>query len=257
MAATGEGVANVKKTKRTTLIRHDDSRPTKPSAPEKRAEEAAEVPTYEGARKTDEMPRRRRAKSEPVKAQFEPQERSRARAGDEGDRREQKPRRRRRGASEQYVRLRVRYRNGRLSVVDSHLVDGPLGQVTGFPGSNAYEVTLDGRLLHAGALPDLGVQRSFANPQGPPEQHGHYLTDRDVYEFTARLPADQITPETIGKITIRLLRVKEEAQAKRLGDVPLSTQFERQLRPVAELTGLPKSVLPEAIEERGARTPTL
>jgi hypothetical protein len=57
---------------------------------------------------------------------------------------DQRPRRRRGGESEQYIRLRIRVRNGRLSVVDSHLVDGPLGQVTGFPGSHAYEVTLDG-----------------------------------------------------------------------------------------------------------------
>jgi hypothetical protein len=34
---------------------------------------------------------------------------------------------------EQYVRLRVRLRGDQLTVLDSHLVDGPLGQVTGFP----------------------------------------------------------------------------------------------------------------------------
>ena len=33
-------------------------------------------------------------------------------------------------------------------------------------------------------------------------------------------------------------------------------QFERELRPIAELVGLPDSVLPEAIEKRGARTPS-
>jgi hypothetical protein len=76
-----------------------------------------------------------------------------------------------------------------------------------------------------------------------------------VYEFTARLPADAVTPETLGRITVRLLRAKEEARAERLAGIPLSTQLERDLRPVAELVGLPESALPNAIERRSARTP--
>jgi hypothetical protein len=171
---------------------------------------------------------------------------------------DQKPRGTRGGRKsperEQYVRLRVRLSQGRLSIVDSHLVDGPLGQATGFPGGNAYEVTLDDRLLHAGALPDLGVQRSFPNPQGPPEQRGHYITERSVYEFTARVPADELTPDTIGKIAVRLHRVKDEAHAARIGDAPLGEQFEREMRSIAELVGLPESVLPDAIERRGGYT---
>jgi hypothetical protein len=156
----------------------------------------------------------------------------------------------------QYVRLRIRLRGDQMSVLDSHLVDGPLGQVTGFPGTNAYEVTLDGRLLHAGALPDLGVQRSFPNPDGPRLQQGHFMTERDVVEFMARVPAEELTPESIGRVRVTLHRVTEEARAPRLGDEPLAQQFERQLRPVAELDGLPESVLPDAIEARGGRTPS-
>jgi hypothetical protein len=161
------------------------------------------------------------------------------------------------GGAEQYVRLRLRVRGDRLSVVDSHLVDGPLGQVAGFPGANAYEVTLGDRLLHAGALPDLGVQRSFVNPEGPAEQRRHFVTERDVYEFVARVPANEVTPETLGELRVTLHRVKEEARAPRLTAEPLGRQFERQLRPVAELVGLPESVLPAAIEERGGRTPAV
>jgi hypothetical protein len=72
-------LASVKKTKRTPPSRHEDSRPVKPAPPDKRAQEAAEIPTYAGARKTDEMPRRRRAKGERVKPKFEPQKPARAR----------------------------------------------------------------------------------------------------------------------------------------------------------------------------------
>ena len=61
----------------------------------------------------------------------------------------------------------------------------------------------------------------------------------------------------VGKIAIRLLRVKEETGAARLAENPLSEQFERELRPVPELVGLPRTVLPAAIEKQGARTPNV
>ena len=47
---------------------------------------------------------------------------------------------------------------------------------------------------------------------------------------------------------MRLHRVKEEARTDRSAQQPLAVQFEREMRPLAELVGLPESVLPEAIE---------
>jgi hypothetical protein len=143
-----------------------------------------------------------------------------------------------------------------MSVVDSHLVDGPLSSINAFPGNNAYEVTLSDRLLHAGALPDFGEQRSFVAPNPTRGETVHHFTDRDVFEFSARLPADAVNRETIGDIRVRLHRVKGEARTDRLTDEPLDVQFEREMRPVAELVGLPESALPERIEERGGRTPS-
>lgn len=158
--------------------------------------------------------------------------------------------------AEQYIRLRLRVRGDRMSVVDSHLVDGPLASVNAFPGNNAYEVALGDRLLHAGALPDFGQQRAFVAPNPSPGQAVHHFTERDVFEFSARLPAAEVTPETLGDVTVRLYRVKGEPRTERLTDEPLAVQFEREMRPVAELAGLPESALPERIEDRGGRTPS-
>jgi hypothetical protein len=155
---------------------------------------------------------------------------------------------------ERYVRLRMRVRGDRLSVVDSHLVDGPLGQSTSFQGANAYEVTYQDRLLHAGTIPDLGMQRSFPNPEGPADQRGHHLTPRDVFEFAARVPAHELTAETIGGIRVALHQVQEATSAPRLAATPLAVQFEGRMQPVAELVGLPESALPERIEARGGTT---
>jgi hypothetical protein len=256
----------MKKVKRGGTPHVDERRPSKPAAPAagtrvRAAAGDAEAPAYEGPKKTEKSPGRKAQRSGPTKPAHEPGRRPRSGSADVALDDQVPPKPRRRGKSgtgeEQYIRMRVRVRGDRLSVIDSHLVDGPLGQSQGFSGPNVYEVTVDDRLLHAGSLPDLGVQRSFVNPVGPPEQLGHHFTDRGTYEFMARVPAQEVTPETIGRIAVRVHRAKDDARTDRLGTAPLALQFPREIRQVAELVGLPASVLPEAIEERGGRTPTV
>jgi hypothetical protein len=256
----------MKKGKGLAAPRRDDRRPTKaaPPPPGSRVSPRTghvEVPSYGGPKKTDKKPSRKGRQSGRTKAALKPRtvRRPPSASGDAtlGDQIARSSRRKSAAGREQYIRLRIRVHNDRLSVIDSHLVDGPLGQTKGFSGANAYEVTLGDRLLHAGALPDLGVQRSFPNLAGPPEQRGHYFTERPIYEFTARLPAHEVSRETIGKIAVRLYRVKDEARTDRLGSAPLARQFERQVRQIGELVGLPASVLPQAIQKRGGRTPSV
>ena len=157
--------------------------------------------------------------------------------------------------AEQYVRLRVRISGDSLTVLDSHLVDSPLGAPTTLVGGAAYEVTVGERLVHADAVPDLGLERrSFANPDGPPEQHGHNISQRPTSEFAVRIPAHEVTAETLGTIRLRLHRVLGQGSGVRLGAEPLAAQLHERVEATAELTGLPGSVLPEAIEARGGRT---
>jgi hypothetical protein len=239
-----------------------DPRPAKPPAG---ATERSAPATPGGDAKGERPPERAAQRDgERAKPAYESSSRPSSGTGRSAAQGDQQPAVRRGGtgpdggdAGEQYVRLRVRVREDQLSIVDSHLVDGPLAQTTVFPGPNAYEVTSGERLLHAGVLPDLGVQRSFVNPAGPDLQRGHHLAERDVFEFSARVPAHEVTAETIGDIRVVLHRVKEEARAPRLGTAPLGRQFERQMRPVAQVVGLPESALPAAIAARGGRTPTV
>ena len=160
------------------------------------------------------------------------------------------------GASaEQYVRLRVQVRGDHLTVLDSHLVDGPLAAPTTLRGAAAYEVTAGDRLVHAAAVPDLWLeQRSFPNLGGPPDQRGHHLTERATAELSVRIPAGELTAETIGAVRVRLYRLAEPASGVQVGAQSLGVQLREQVEPVAELAGLPASVLPGAIEARGGRT---
>jgi hypothetical protein len=157
-------------------------------------------------------------------------------------------------AGEGYVRLRLRVQGDQVTVIDSHLVEGPLSQPTSFQGAGAYEVTSGGRLVHAESVPDLGVQRSFQNLEGPPEQRGHYMRQRDVLEFMARVPAEELTPETLAGIRVTLHRVEEPSVVPQVGTAPLAEQLEGRVRPIAVLVGLPESALPEAIVARGGTT---
>jgi hypothetical protein len=247
-----------RKTRARFTPRPDDRRPTKAVFdPQARDAEPVEPRTYDRPAKADQppAPRRGRSKDEFVKGSVR-RPRSPREMTDLPDM--QPPRRRRTGSREQpeqYVRLRIRVRGDQMSVVDSHLVHGPLSQVTAFPPGNAYEVTLGDRLLHAGALPDIGVQRSFAAPDAPQDQRTHHITERAVFEFSARVPVGEVTPDTIGDIAVRLHRVKGESRVDRLTGERLDVQFAREMRPVSELRGLPEAALPEAIARRGARTP--
>lgn len=243
------------KKRRTPLTeRTDEKRPAKVVIEGKRPKAVAHAPAYDGPKKTHKpvAAKRGRAKKDFIEADARP---AHEKQGPLPEMTPHKSRTASAAAPEQYVRLRIRVRGERLTVVDSHLVDGPLGQVNGFPAANAYEITLGDRLLHAGALPDLGIQRSFVAPDAPKGQRTHHITERDVFEFTARVAAHEITRDTIGQIVVRLYRVKGEARSERLTPHRLDVQFAREMRAVSELRGLPETALPQAIEQRGARTP--
>jgi hypothetical protein len=243
------------------FVPHPDA--TMPGKTETEPRQAVdEVPRYKGEVKTEKPPAPRGVSSG-LKAEVQPTDTRRPRRPKEmRDLPDMKPPRRSptdAGSGdrpvEQYIRLRIRVRGDRMSVIDSHLVDGPLSSVNAFPGNNAYEVTLGDRLLHAGALPDFGEQRAFVAPNPAEGETVHHFSERDVFEFSARLPATEVRAETLGDVTVRLHRVKGEARTDRLTDQPLAVQFEREMRPVAELVGLPESALPDRIEARGGRTP--
>jgi hypothetical protein len=263
-------------------VRLERSLPQKPAAPEQgRRPRAVEPPAATDAAgraaksdadrrpvKSDAAPARARAAASRSKPGVDDAELRRARRGAQrpvggselGDQvppRTAAGKSRTRAGREEYVRMRLPVAGDRLEVVDSHLVDGPLAQPQSFVGAGAYEISVGDRLLFAAAVPDVGTQRSFVDPQGGDERRGHFVTDRSVFEFDVRVPAHELTRETIGDVRLTLHRIKEPIVAERVDERRLGDQFEKRVRPLAELVGLPDSVLPAAIARRGARTARL
>jgi hypothetical protein len=161
---------------------------------------------------------------------------------------------------EQYLRLTVRVDEGELSIVDSQLVDGPLAQASAFQGGFAYEVTDGSRLLHAGSIPDLGVVRGFAHPNGTLEQERHHTYELSTYEFDARVPVPALRAADLSKVSIALYRVKQPEK----GDAPhgvlstesLSVQREGRLREIGRVVGVPASALAPDQSFQPPRPPT-
>jgi hypothetical protein len=176
-------------------------------------------------------------------------------AGDELT--DQVPGRRRRTADEppgQYVRFRMRVEDGTMSIVDSHLVDSALMMPSTLYGDYAYEVTDGSTVLHADSIPDLGVVRSFADPNGTREQLRHHTYRESTYEFDVRAPAERLATAALSKISIVLYRVKERAPTRALTIAePLGTQFERELREVTRISRIPAAALPGSLRKPSRR----
>jgi hypothetical protein len=147
-----------------------------------------------------------------------------------------------------YVRFQVHVEDGVATIVDSHFVDGELALPGALYSDHVYEVTDGARLLHADSLPDLGVQRGFANPSGPLEQRRHHVYTLDSFDFDVRVPAEEVTPSRRQSVAVVLYRAKERPPARELRrDVPLGPQFSRELREVARVDGITDDALPEQL----------
>lgn len=151
-------------------------------------------------------------------------------------------------SGEQYLRLSVRVDDGQLSIVDTHVVDGPLAQTSALQGPFAYEVTDGRQLLHAGSIPDLGTVRGFAHPNGTLEQRRHHTYELSTYEFEARVPVALLRSAQLSNVTIALYRVKQPARPDAphavLSTESLAVQREMHLREIGRVVGLPASLLP-------------
>jgi hypothetical protein len=153
-------------------------------------------------------------------------------------------------SGEGYVRLRIRVgEDGGASIVDSHFVESTLVQPPAIYGNFVYEVTEGEKRLHLDSIPDLGVFRSFVNPDGPVEERQHHIYELKTYDFDVRVPARELAAAALPKVAITLYRVKEARPAMPAGIQPLHVQYQRELREVAKLDGIPARILPEALRK--------
>jgi hypothetical protein len=152
-----------------------------------------------------------------------------------------------------YVRVRVRAHGGELSVQDIRHVEGPLLAHEELHGDLAYEAVLGGKRLSSGAVPDVGVRRSFPPPDPAPGQEGHYFTPTPSYEFVVRLPKDSVSEQTLRRVTIAVYRIKEGPVHQTEGPELLAERFPTKLREVGRIEGIRVDDLPKAAQAEARR----
>lgn len=146
------------------------------------------------------------------------------------------------------VRLRLRVDRGQVTVIGARAVPGAVATPERLDYGLAYEIMNGNRRVAVGSVPDVGTRRSFPDPQGRPGLQGHHLEDLASVEVNVRVPQRELSAAALPRLRVTLFRMKGQPPAVPITAAPLAEQFRDQLRPVAELTGITLSQLPQALQ---------
>jgi hypothetical protein len=138
-----------------------------------------------------------------------------------------------------YIVLRMRVQDGEISVIGSRKVAGPFLEHSNLVQSGiTYEAFLKNSRIAIGSIVDFGEQRSFPRPDADPSREGHHITALPGFDFNVKIPAEKITLKDLPSLNISLYRFKEHVADLRLTELPLKTQFAKEVRVVAEMNGI-------------------
>ena len=198
--------------------------------------------TGRGSKRMEPLPKKRAKKGASAR-----------RKGPLPDQLEVKPRRSETADEAGYVRIRVRVENGKLSVQDLRHVEGPLVAHEELHGDLAYEVTIGGKRISSGAIPDVPTLRAFPHPEPAPGQEGHHFALATSFEFVARVPKEVISERTLPRLGIALYRIKEGPVPRTEGPEPLGERFSKELREVGRIRGIRIEQLPKSAQAEARR----
>jgi hypothetical protein len=139
---------------------------------------------------------------------------------------------------EAYLRMHLRVHDGQISVVEARKVENDIDS------NLVYEAALQSKRIALGSIIDVGVNRSYPNPEGIPGQEGHFFIDLPSFEFDARIPVKELSSRDLPKVEIAVYRVKGPAK-KSVGEKSLALEFGNELREVARLKGISLKALPQ------------
>jgi hypothetical protein len=145
---------------------------------------------------------------------------------------------------EGYLRLHLRVQDGQMSLLEVRKVDGPLLMENEIDSKLVYEAALPSKRIALGSIIDVGVNRSYPNPEGVPGQEGHFFIDLPSFEFDARIPAKGLSSRDLPKVEIAVYRVKGPVR-KTAGEKSLAVDLGNELREVARLKGISLKSLPQ------------
>jgi hypothetical protein len=112
-------------------------------------------------------------------------------------------------AADGYVRLEVHADNGKLTITAAKHVPGPLSLPSALIRGYAYEVLVDDQQVGLGSLPDVGIQRAFANRDVEGPQGKHHIGRLPTFDFSVRIPAGLVVAPNLPKLNVVLHNVQD------------------------------------------------
>ena len=150
--------------------------------------------------------------------------------------------------SKGYLRLRILVSDGELSLSGITFVEGPLVETEELHPGLAYEATLGGRRIAIGEIPDVGVWRSYPDPEGRAAMQGHHITEQKSYEIAVRVRVDALTASSLPRMLVTLYRWQGPGASAPVGPHLLKAQFKGRLREIGTLKGMRLERLPRAVQ---------
>jgi hypothetical protein len=136
-----------------------------------------------------------------------------------------------------YVRIEIHFDKGQLSVVGIKRAPGPLAVPSALIRGYVYEVNLDDQQVGLGSLPDVGVQRAFANRDVEGPQGKHHFAKLPTFNFFVRIPAGYVVRANMPKLQVMLQNV-EDAPDRLTSLAPLERQPGVKTSEVGRLSGI-------------------
>jgi len=136
-----------------------------------------------------------------------------------------------------YVRLRVHYDKGKLTIVGAREVAGPLTVPGHLSSGLTYEVLAEERRIGLGSLPDANAGRAFTNIDQEDAALGHNPRAFDSYDFDVRVPKSELAAEKLPSIHLHLHDI-DPAAAGPLAPAPIRAQLGDAVKTLASLPGI-------------------
>jgi hypothetical protein len=138
-----------------------------------------------------------------------------------------------------YIRLRLRVDDGDVSVHGVRYVEGPLTKLNEVitPGVS-YEAKVGRRRVAVGDVPDPTEWRGFPDPAGRAGLEGHHIIEQTSYEFTVRIPADEIDESSLQDLRVNLFRWRGRGPDDHIDVKELSKEPKEAVSRIATLRGV-------------------
>lgn len=150
-----------------------------------------------------------------------------------------------------YIRLRLRVNDGDVSIRDARFVAGPLTKLNEVvtPGLS-YEAKIGRRRVAVGDVPDPTQWRGYPDPAGRAGLEGHHIVEQTSYDFTVRIPADQIDETSLEDLRVNLFRWRGRGPDDHIDVSALGQEPRGAVEHLATFRGIDHEEISGGLEEK-------